>query len=630
MSKPEGGFAVAVGSACLVRSHLANGLLKEVWKFDSPIARLSGNSLILAVACADGSVWTRHTGAEEVSKRQRVDPPSFSPFPLVRAKSSFVCVCPEGSDTVSCLAVSARGTDILVCSSREARLLDGRVGSQIFSVKCSEVCLVVPLNDGRWLAGFSNQSIGYISSNGVSSEPLPMVPSRLVFLDVCGRDNSVIAVCESGAVMLFGGNGGSESRSVKERNAGFGIRRCSLAGSCLVVLPVDEFAPPVVFDLTDDNFVPRMLSVGTPALAAVHATPSGGGGFIVLGQSAFDSGPSLLVRPVVAVASLAVACGSDRTDSVRDAVQALAAQTSVQESLKSRHAVANARLAELNQAVLVKDKITGTIELGLSEDGSVGLRATIRNLSEFELSTQWSCCMALGNKQVHSIPLLRGVKKGSSTVVIVPNVELDSYTALTVKLWIVHRDFSSAEPQGAFIPSARFIPARNMSMLLHATSLNPLDLCWTPRNPGQARATAVKKPSPSCHLHHVHHTDEQRTTFRMVLNTQHLEGSGLSSTLLDSAFGTSGSIVVRPAGAGGLSEILLSVNTSSPEALSLRAAIARRLAARLSEGTKSKNHDWRNHRNQLLALAQRLEEEDAEANVAQIYEDLRKIGTLLQ
>jgi hypothetical protein len=622
----DGGVAVWLSeSPCVVRCHsTANGEVRQMWRFSRPVERLVGSSSFLGVVCCDGSMWIKmgSATAEEAAKRQRVDAPAFSPFLVSSAESCFARVEESLEKPLSCLAASARDAEMLVCVRGEMRLVDAR-GVRLLSKTPSNVVAAAQMpSDGRWLCVMSDGAVHFATLSGLGAEVCKLSSAAVFVGSVLDMP---VLVCESGTVLQV------QQGAVIERHLGCQVASCSLAGSALVVLSPDALAPPLVVDLAaeGEELVPRMISADTPGLVAVHAHAiEDGKAVVVLGVPSVAAGLSLLVRRFSSAAALSVTCRrGDCTDSVRDAVQALAEQAAVHERLKEQHIAANARLVELNQAVHLRDQIAGTAELAVNEDGSIGLRATIRNLSAFEISTRWSVCLTLGARRVHFLPLLRGIKKGCYAVVSCPDVVFDSYCALDARLWLVH-SFADESPDLHWLPSVRFHAGRNLSVLLHSVSFNPLDLCWIPRNPNQMRATAPKRPSAwACRVHAQSRRSgddggEQRTTFRLVLNNQHLEGCNLVTGALESPFGAGGSLTVRPSGAG-VSEVMLTLQSAHiGEAVALRAAIARRIASRVSESAKARNSDWRGHRAALAALAHRI---DAKEHPMQIHADLRQI-----
>lgn len=525
--------------------------------------------------------------------------------------------------------------------------LDGQAGGErlFCQVRQATIQFAIPLSNACWLIVLDDGSVCPVDERGSASPARWRLPSAPVFGGL--HRNVPVVVCESGALVKLEADGTKETRI-----------NCTVAGGCmagavLVVLSSKAAAAPIVFNLEDEKLVPRMLSPGAPPLSAAYVFlgPGAAAGeslFTAIGVPLVAVSKSLVVWPSISAASLAIACHSDRPDAVQDAVQALAAQAVVHEKLKEQHKRASEALTELNQALQAKNKLIGSLEIAFGEDGSIGLRATIRNPSDVDLSSRWTVCVSWGGRRMYCVPLLRGVKKGSSAVVFFPDLVLDSFCTTQTKLWLVHSQPSpQADANG--LPRVRFVAGRRLSVLLHTASFGALDLCWvSQRHAAVSRAVAPVIPLSLCRMHDVPRVREQQQPFmfRLMLNTEYL--NGLASTNLDSAFGTtvytrkneflyflvlffsSSSLVVRAVGGGGgLSEVQISVQSSLCEAIALRAALALRMASRLSETARAKNHDWRAHRAQLAALLQRLSEGDKEGDVLQIYTDLRRIAAAI-
>jgi hypothetical protein len=95
--------------------------VSKVWRFPAPVACVGGAQHMLAVACADGSIWTwtaTAPGGEEArSKRQRLDEEDARLPAVVDVvnEAVLVCalsanalhvplvVCPAGPDSHDCL-----------------------------------------------------------------------------------------------------------------------------------------------------------------------------------------------------------------------------------------------------------------------------------------------------------------------------------------------------------------------------------------------------------------------------------------------------------------------------------------------------------------------------------------------
>jgi hypothetical protein len=630
-------------------------VVKKVFRFDKSIVCLSGNSFVLVAGCSDGSVWMlkseQLSGVEDSSKKQRIDEPSFCPIPVKRASSVFVNICPESDEPPSSLIVTDR--EVFVCLRGEIHLFDfgvvvrSRVLAQGQPVQLAVgLCQsVVPKSLIDAAAGSSipddqqayylveriDGSVCLLTEKGSVCAPLCQLPCKAVFLGLCrvaakdSRDNAVLVVCESGAAYLW-----RENEKVKEMHLGSAVASCSVTNNVLVVCPLDALSPPLVFDLADERFVPRMMSADTPALRAVLATTTKAGLVSVFGMSGVLSGV-MVSRSFVAVSQLAVACRvADRVDSVRDAVQMIARQSVMSDELKEQHALANARLVEINQAVRMlataKDKLVANSELCMNDDGSVSLKIAMRNGSEHYLSASW-CVVVLFGNTVYSLPLLRGLKKGSLAVTAVPNVTFESYRAVEARVWLVHAFFSAQTSNHK--ACVRFAEERNLSLFLHSVTFNPWDLCWSPRTHATVRTRAAKSPLSCCRIHSPIRSligDQQRSSFRIVLNSEYVDGALVLAGSFDSVFGTNVTVTIKPAQVAGLTELIVNVGTSSPEAFALRAGMVRRFIARIPEAARSKpsHNDWRNYRNQLTSLLNRLENVSIH-ELPELYAELRRL-----
>ncbi len=589
------------------------------------------------------------------AKKPKLQGHSFSPVSVTRAASAFSCIAEGGNGASAILGAVGTGSVLLATSGElqvcdvgsrqlrtvvaqtgavtQAMLLNGSVATPYVlsfvagvGVQDSQAAsLVLFANSEGWLIAAADQGAvrRVVSADLLLSPVVFLAASRVVEDTMAPRANAIVAVSASGLVRLI------VMGSIKMYNVGVRVASCSCFGSVLAVCPEDMLLAPMLFDLANvpDVLVPRSVGPNMPACSALVLEDKRVTGLSRVGNR-------LVSRSFETLSKLGIACRADRPGAVRDAVQAIASQSIAQTALKEAHRRANSVLAELNGSVrlvgeLAKDKaaLSGVIEVRVHESGALALAVTVKNGSSHDLSSNWYVVAVVGDGNLYSAPLPRGIRAGATASVFVASITVYSYVSLPVKAWLMHQSVDILSSRSSQRPQTRFVAGPDLAALLCERRVSPLELCWEKR--AFVRTAIARPPVTRCCLHASSFSaaapsHSAARTFRLAVNSDYLNHS-LATCMLDSAFGTAVSIQVKPSSSS-LTDIIISCMTDSAEALAIRAAVLAKLLANLPavEPRKPAN-DWRSVRPQLTALSQRLAE-CADADLPTLYSELRRLA----
>ena len=441
------------------------------------------------------------------------------------------------------------------------------------------------------------------------------------------RRDAVVAVWASGVVRVFTAEGEMTF------HAGTKVASCSCWERVLAVCPRDVLAAPLLFDLASEDAaaapVPR-LAADLPACVAVALHERRIVGLATAGRRVVQRSFGVLSQLPVAFGG----SGGERPEeAMREAVQAVASQSVTHAALRERHSRANARLAELNEAVAVAGAgaaLGGAVEVRVQDSGALALVVTLKNGGTADLSAEWHLVAAVGRRRVLGSPLPRGVRAGASASVFLGPLVPDSHAAMGVRVWLMHMGRSATAPNDSAV--TRFVAGADLSLLLCERRVSPLELCWERR--GLTRTCVAPLPPSRCLLHtsrpavaaSVSAPASAARTSRLVVNGEYAAQGGVVTAALDSAFGSALSVQVRAGPGPGLAEVAVAGAGSAAEAAAVRAALAARLLVGVpaAEPRRPAN-DWRTVRGPLAALLQRLET-CPDAELPAVYADLRRVG----
>jgi hypothetical protein len=229
---------------------------------------------------------------------------------------------------------------------------------------------------------------------------------------------------------------------------------------------------------------------------------------------------------------------------------------------------------------------------------------------------------------VQCVQLIRGVDaKSSCRVLLSPITRLDSFGPISVKVWLMHRN-DGCDPNFA----GKFVSQQALGMVLCERIVDPLELCWQAPD-GVGTRSALIKFSPSCPLHrtgmkHGAMTEDVRT-FRIICNPELL--SRLADCKMESAFGSSFSLNIRPSTNARLSEVVLQCSSAAEaEALAIRASILERILTETTKSGSKRGSDWKNVKVQLNGLLEKLKDAEHTEQLHEIYTELRFLPLVLK